>query len=379
MTTLRTPKFLDRRSFLLLALLTLLWPVGGCDADDDGIVVMTQNVYYGFDTDPLLSAQNPDDIPVLAAQAFQQLLSTDFPERARAIAGEIARKRPHLIGLQEVALLRIQSPGDAVQGGAVPAETVLYDYLEILLHALRMRGLDYQVAGKVQNVDIELPMIVGTSPLAFDDVRLTDFDVILARRDVQVSNVSAQRYLATLPVPSLGLEIPRGYVAVDATIRNQTIRFATTHLEDTPFPEVQLAQARELAAALTSETKPLILVGDFNSPAPAGGVCPFLASQGFLDAWTRNVRKDQGAGLTWGHDPDLRNPNDQFTVRLDLVWVRDAGNARRLRDLQVSAETWGDRLQDRTSSGLWPSDHAAVLATLKLPAADLEAAAGSGR
>jgi formate hydrogenlyase transcriptional activator len=27
---------------------------------------MTQNVYYGFDVDPLLSAQSPDDIPILA-------------------------------------------------------------------------------------------------------------------------------------------------------------------------------------------------------------------------------------------------------------------------------------------------------------------------
>src|SRR5260370_28330496 len=103
--------FPSRRLFLFLGILGLLWPAGGCDDDDEGIVVMTENVYYGFDTDPLLGAQNPGDIPVLVAQAFQQLLSTDFQERAQAIAGEIARKRPHLIGLQEVALIRIQSPG----------------------------------------------------------------------------------------------------------------------------------------------------------------------------------------------------------------------------------------------------------------------------
>ena len=377
MATLRTWTFPARRSILALALLGLLVPLGGCDADDDGILVMTQNVYYGFDTDPLLAAQNPDDIPILVAQAFQQLLSTDFQERAEAIAGEIAQKRPHLIGLQEVALIRIQSPGDAVFGGTVPAETVLFDYLDILLHALHARGLDYQVAGKVQNADVELPMLVGTSPLAFDDVRLTDFDVVLARRDVRISNVSALHYQATLPVPNLGFEIPRGCVAIDASIRNKTIRFVTTHLEDTPFPDVQLAQARELAAFLASETKPVILVGDFNSPAPTGGVCPYLASQGFLDTWTRNARTDQGAGLTWGHDPDLRNPNDQFTVRLDLVWVRDPRNSGWLQDLQVSAETWGDRLTDRTPSGLWPSDHAAVITNLNLPVVDREEAAGS--
>lgn len=353
------------------ASLRFLWVVAwaamaGCGEDhvDGGLVVMTQNVYYGFDVDPLLGAQNPDDIPVLAAQAFQQLLATNFPERAEAMADEIARKKPHLIGLQEVALIRSQSPGDAVVGGTVPAETVVFDYLEILRAALAARGLDYRVAGKVQNVDVELPMLVGVSPLAFDDIRLTDFDVVLARGDVALSNAVAVNYQAKLPVPNLGLEIPRGYVAVDAVVGSRAYRFATTHLEDTPFPDVQLAQAQELAAALSSETKPVILVGDFNSPAPDGGAYPFLASQGYVDAWTRNFRPGAGAGLTWGHTPDLLNPADQFTVRIDLVWVHQNHPAG---PLAVSAEVWGDQLSERTASGLWPSDHGAVVASLLVP------------
>jgi hypothetical protein len=358
--------FFRRRFMILLAAIAFGLPVGGCDPDDEGLVVMTQNVYYGFDTDPLLAVQNPEDIPVLAAQAFEQLLSTNFPERAGAIADEIARKRPHLVGLQEVALIRIQSPGDSIFGGTIPAETVLFDYLEILQAALLARGMDYRVAGKVQNVDVELPMLAGTDPPAFDDVRLTDFDVVLARSDVQISNASAVHYQAKLPIPNLGLEIPRGFVAVDATVGTRTIRFATTHLEDTPFPDVQLAQAQELAAVLAEETKPVVLVGDFNSPAPMGGACPFLASQGFLDTWTLNTRGDQGLGLTWGHDPDLRNPNDHFTMRIDLVWVRHNGDEG-LRKLAVSAGTWGDQLADRTPSGLWPSDHAAVITALERP------------
>jgi endonuclease/exonuclease/phosphatase (EEP) superfamily protein YafD len=154
-------------------------------------------------------------------------------------------------------------------------------------------------------------------------------------------------------------------VAVDAAVGPRVVRFATTHLEDTPFPDVQLAQAQELAAALSSETKPVILVGDFNSPAPDGGAYPYLASQGFVDAWTKNVRVDQGKGLTWGHDPDLRNASDQFTVRIDLVWVRQIDP---VKNLGVAAEVWGDQLTERTSSGLWPSDHGAVLATLVLSA-----------
>src|SRR5262245_23641317 len=120
----------------IVAVFTSTAACGESGVDAAPVVVMTQNVYYGFDVGPLLASQNPEEIPALAAQAFQQLVSPNFPERAEAMAAEIAGNRPHLIGLQEVALIRTQSPGDAVVGGAVPAETVLYDYLEILLAAL---------------------------------------------------------------------------------------------------------------------------------------------------------------------------------------------------------------------------------------------------
>ncbi len=349
-------------------LLVSLLACAGCGGESDGgngAVVMTQNVYYGFDVGPLLSASNPEEIPVLAAQAFAQLVSTNFPERADAIADEIARRRPHLIGLQEVALIRVQSPGDAVAGGAVPAETVFQDYLEILLAALQARGLDYRVAGKVQNVDVELPMIVGTEPLAFDDVRLTDFDVVLARADVEVSNVVARNYQARLPLANLGIEVPRGYVALDARVGSGRIRFASTHLEDTPFPEVQMAQAQELAAALSGETQPVVLVGDFNSPAPDGDTTAFLASQGYADAWVGSALRDPGDGLTWGHAADLRNETVQLTQRLDLVLTRDPLPATsRVRLAAARASVWGDEASERTVSGLWPSDHAGVTAEL---------------
>jgi hypothetical protein len=323
---------ISRRALAMGALLTVL--TSGCRDDRtpvQGIRVMTQNVYYGFDVGPLMASENPEEIPLLAAQAFQELLSTRFDERAEAIADQIEREQPHLIGLQEVALIRIQSPGDAVLGGAAPAETVLFDHLQILLSALAARGLDYRVAGKVENVDVELPMIVDPETFSFDDVRLTDFDVVLARGDVATSNVTSANFQATLAVPSLGIEVKRGYVAMDAQLAGGwSCRFATTHLEDTPFPDVQLAQAQELAAALSTETKPVILVGDFNSPAPSGGTCAFLESQGYVDAWARRLGGDSGEGLTWGHDSNLRNEAVPFTLRIDLgsVHAPDRSGAR---------------------------------------------------
>ncbi|MBI3858535.1 MAG: endonuclease/exonuclease/phosphatase family protein [Planctomycetes bacterium] len=350
----------------LAVVLSLVLVVGGCRDDKRaaGIIVMTQNVYYGFDVNPLLGATSPDDVPILAAQAFQQLVFTNFPERAAAIADEIGRRRPHLVALQEVALFRIQSPGDAVVGGTIPADAVLFDHLDILLTALAARGLEYTVAGKVQNVDVELPMLTSVSPLAFDDLRLTDYDVVLARKEVSISRASTANYTAKALVPTLGLEIPRGYVAVDAKIDGEgSVRFVTTHLEDAPFLDVQAAQVRELGALLAGETLPVLLAGDFNSAAPDGDAPLFLASQGYLDTWTRKANSTAGPGFTWGHDPDLTNPADKLTQRLDLVFVRpDQG-----RELDgVVVDVWGDELGERTASGMWASDHAGVVAVLRL-------------
>jgi hypothetical protein len=37
------------------------------------VTVMTSNIYVGTDVDMIMAAQDPSDIPVLAAQAFQML------------------------------------------------------------------------------------------------------------------------------------------------------------------------------------------------------------------------------------------------------------------------------------------------------------------
>ena len=333
----------------------------------DHLTVMTMNVYVGADVDQILSAQDPTQIPILVALAFQQLLATNFFERAEAIAERIQSAQPHLVGLQEISRIRIQSPGDAVGGGSTPATVVLFDYLEILLDALAARGLDYQVAGMVRNADIEMPMLASLAPLAFDDVRLTDYDVILARGDVAISNVTADNYAAALQIADLGIEIPRGYVAVDAGIKkNHTYRFVNTHLEPADL-DTQLAQAEELLALLEDEKKPVILVGDFNTPAPAGETYQLLEAADYVDVWTRNLRRREGEGFTFPHDADLQNETVHLSQRIDHIFVRNRTRGHSVLGA-VFATVWGDALDERTSpSLLWPSDHAAVIATLQLP------------
>ncbi len=327
------------------------------------ITVMTRNIYIGADVDVILAAEDPNDVPLLTAQAFQTLLATDFHERAVALAAEIVAKKPHLIGLQEVTTIRIQSPGDFVVGGTTPATTVLFNYLDILLDAISARGSYYKVVAVVQNFDVEVPMLVSVDPLAFDDIRATDFDVILAREDVETSNTVADNFHAELPVAQLGITIPRGYVAADVRIQNRTYRFVNTHLES--FSElVRFAQAQELLSLLASETKPVIMAGDFNTPASDGSTYQFILSQGYQDAWVSNLIGNQGTGNTSLMAPDLRNEVPTLFERIDFIFVRTSGNVGRHPIGPVQAWVVGDELKDRTPSGLWPSDHAGVIAQL---------------
>ncbi len=339
------------------------------------VTVLTRNLYIGADVDIVLGAQDPSEVPLLAAEAFAQMQATNFPERAEALADEIAKTKPHLIGLQEVSLIRFQLLGDAAVGGTSPAEDVIYNYLWILRKALMARSLDYVVAVKIQNIDVELPMVNPDSPVGLSDVRVTDFDVILARADVTLSNRKKGTYQASLVVPGAGITIPRGWASVQATIQGRSYCFVNTHLEPANVPELiplQMAQAGELMAMLSIETLPVILVGDFNSFAPIGDTYRFIKKFDFLDAWQRNAlwvfRTHNKIGYTGMHDADLMNESVNFDRRIDLIYVRSNVYLDGAPHIgTVMLDVMGDHLDNRTPSGLWPSDHAGVVGWLWLP------------
>src|SRR5438552_9967815 len=113
------------------------------------VTAMTRNLYIGADVDVVIAAlaspDPTDDEPALL-DAIAVLQHTDFPARAEALADEIARARPHVIGLQEVEQLHI----DLTALGTPLA--INQDFLAILRAALGRRGLHYTVAGRVTNV-----------------------------------------------------------------------------------------------------------------------------------------------------------------------------------------------------------------------------------
>ena len=149
-------------------------------------------------------------------------------------------------------------------------------------------------------------------------------------------------------------------MSIDAVVRGKSFRFVSTHLDGDclPFaPAVQNAQAAEVLAGPAATDLPVIYVGDLNSPAPTGTAYNNALAAGFVDAWSH---AGVGAGLTCCQEDDMFNPVSTLSSRIDFVLFRGNFTVRKI-------EVVGEELSNRTPSGLWPADHAGVVATLGLP------------
>jgi hypothetical protein len=356
--------------------------------------VMTQNLYVGANLFKILNPDQP--LPVNAAEIFGDILVTDFAQRAESIADLVAEHEPHLIGLQEVSLIRTQCPSDIIPpGDPSPNAMDLYaDYLAMLLAELAERGLAYEIAAVVENADVELPVAnlgLLECPFPFFDARLTDRDVTLRRSDVGVTFSYSDNFQGNLPVPVPGggeIVFTRGYNIVDVDLNGRSYRFVNTHLEVSGNPAAnffQSVQAQELTQILNAlpfivGDEIVVVVGDLNSDPAEGpesvcllppdfdtlGLCPtpyaVMAGSGYLDTWTvRNGAPDPG--YTCCQEDLLMNPFSWLDERIDHVWVRPplAGPQGPNFLNAVHATVVGTRDEDRTVDGLWPSDHAGVV------------------
>ena len=344
---------------VLAALALLIVPAASAEephpfAGDRQVTVMTQNLYLGTDLNPIFGASSLPGLFAAVGAGWMQVQSNDFPARAQVIADEIAAAKPDLVGLQEAELYRTDTPAD---GSATPAEHVAYDFINLLVGALAERGLSYAPVSTFNGTDVELP--AGLPPTM--DVRFTDRVTMLARTDentsdLKLSDAQSGTYPTSVTLPTVAgpITAPRGWVSVDVKIRGKSFRLITTHLEAFS-PLVRNAQAAELLAGPADTTLPVVAIGDFNSgPGTDLGAYGIMAGGGFADAWPG------GPGLTCCHANDLHNANAPLTKRVDLVLTRGGFET-------VSEQVVGADLSDRTPSGLWPSDHAGVVATLRLP------------
>lgn len=338
--------------------------------------VMTRNLYLGADLDPILVALasgNTAAIIGAATQTWTAVQATRPEERMGAIADEIVAADADAVGLQEVTTWTTYAYNPLTRETSNP--TVAYDFLDLLLDALEERGADYrEVAGATAHNFSSPPIPYLASPTATlptRAVKLEDRDVIIVRDDVAATNARTGTYQNIISFPFNGslLPVARGWGSADLTVGKATFRFVNSHLEAFGIPgldgeQVRVAQVGELLAAQAliatqAGDLPIVYVGDYNSRAPdAPAYTRLLAGVG-ADAWPRMNPGDPGYTCCLG--ATLTDPANPLTSRIDLVLhSRDIKAAR--------AHIVGDDPADMTASGLWPSDHAGVVARLVVPA-----------
>src|SRR5262245_7510119 len=151
----RLPVNLPKALAAVVAVAALAIPAGTAGAahkhkSDRELTVMTRNLYLGTDLTPIFAATSQTALLAAVNAAWTQVQSNDFPARAQAIADEIADSEPDLVGLQEAMLYRTDVPPD---GPASPAETVAYDFVQLLVDALAQRGLEYAPVSSFTGTD----------------------------------------------------------------------------------------------------------------------------------------------------------------------------------------------------------------------------------
>lgn len=179
---------------------------------------------------------------------------------------------------------------------------------------------------------------------------------------IKFSNIQSKNFQAKLPIPAGGQSVPiiSGWASVAVNIFGREFRLVNTHLQpfsDSASLQVHLAQAEELLTDPAATELPLVFIGDFNSPSDGTGIAyNNFINVGFNDVWKMERKGD---GLTCCQDADLLNLISQLFVRIDLILFRGNFSVKKV-------EVIGEEQEGRTSTALWPSDHAGVVAILTL-------------
>jgi endonuclease/exonuclease/phosphatase family metal-dependent hydrolase len=319
--------------------------------------VATYNLYLGANLAPLLSAP-PGDVPGMAGDIWEHVQSTDFRIRAEAIADLIVEEHPHLVGLQEVALWQT--------GPSPTALTTRYDFLQVLLDELAERGAPYKATAVNPFFTGILPMSTGTTTDTW--VRFMDRNAIIARADLEdetlfVTNPVSAIYQAYIPVTILGqpVSVTRGYATLDVQFRGKWVRFVTTQPEAYSVV-VRKLQAHELVQELAGSAYDVVIAGDINSERDfAGDSYQILTAAGYTDVWTETMPGVPDYTASFGDD--LVGPPTELDHAVDYVLRSAVGTTD---GVDGEGEVIGEELDDQTSAGGWPSDHAGVAVTVRI-------------
>ena len=360
--------------------------------------VMTLNLYLGADLTPAIAAGSLPALAAAGTQIWNTVQATDFPARAKVLAKEIAASDPDLIGLQEASHW-FTGPPDGIPGIVIPglypaptpATTSAINFVDILRAELAALNVPYNVVASQNEANIE-----GITASGFD-IRLLQRDVILAKKskvdagEIACGNVIQGNYANNLSFTLLGIATvtsTRGFVSADCTVNKRSFRFVNTHLEafSSTFRFLQAAQLAGVPlptppfppngapGPASTTAMPVVLVGDLNSDpsntvTPPGDLVPnnaayftFLGA-GYSDTWTAVNPPTTSSSVAEPGDTsgfsELVNDPDTSSIdsRIDHVLARGGVGVTKAKVTGLDAD-------NRTPGGLWPSDHAGVIATL---------------
>ncbi len=331
---------------------------------DPTLKVMTRNIYLGGNIFLPIGAPDRASFEAKTQELWNQIQFTNFPARAKLLANEVKKTKPDLIGLQEVALWR-RSPTGVKDGSATPSKQVVYDFLKTLNRELKRKKLRYRTAISQTEADIE-------APTQQYDVRLTMRDVILVRTGKNAPKLTRKksaRYKADIgvPVQTGVITSRRGWAWVEGSLKGRKFRFVNTHLESAAEAP-RVAQAKELVAKRgpARSKRTTIVVGDLNSDRKnKTGASPVayrtIVKAGFKDAWLQ-ARKGKETPYTCCLKNPLANDKPPFPAdhRIDHILIK----GKKIRGKKATVV--GTDRRNRTSTGLWPSDHAGWVASLRL-------------
>jgi hypothetical protein len=364
---------------LTAALVLALVPgVSGAKKSSKGtkVTVMTRNLYLGADLTPALQSTGADSFTDANGVIARQVMATNFPLRAKALAKEILTNKPNLVGLQEVAEWRTSPPGTKsfvpAMGGQKTATIVQYDFLKSLLDELN-KGKNLYRAVKVNvEFDFEAPADEDLAPPsgingASRNWRLTMRDVILARKGTKTSKPKGGHFSNLLVETVSGITIPvtRGWASVDAQVGDgPKFHFVDTHFEAfdsaAQVPSIRAQQASQLVGkgGPARSRLPVILVCDCNSdiktevqPGDAQAY-RVLRKAGFVE---RSTSKPLSCCIS---DPNLVGGSvADFNHKVDHI-MTDTPKKVKLQSAKVVGRKQFD--------GLWPSDHAGLVSVLNL-------------
>jgi endonuclease/exonuclease/phosphatase family metal-dependent hydrolase len=325
--------------------------------------VMTRNTYIGADVDAVIAAladDDPNNDGEALGAAIGTLMATDYETRMSAFADEIAKARPHVVGLQEITKIVLSQ-----YATGLPAD-ILIDFLPVLLAALDARGLDYDVGASQLNINVSL--FGGL-------VQLQDYDVILYDADrVTWTPVLSKLFAYNVGELAPGVVLNRGWIWGIAEVGGVAYNVVNTHPEaggegdlGSDLTWLRYAQIAEIATGLGGAS-PAIIMGDLND-LPGSPMHQVLIGAGFQDVWAE--LRPGADGFTAPHLYDLSNRMTQFTKRIDYVFARGLGHpgAGLQGNIYRVGEVPADRIQGPQYM-MWPSDHAGLVAQFSAPPAN---------